>query len=681
MKHLLLALQIWLITLPAAFAQTFWEDANGPEGVNIVRLKYDPQGIVYGEDYGFPVKTIFRSEDAGFHWTPINYPNASPAIKYFDIGLDGTVFGWADNYIDRYYSKDHGDSWSLVNVPGGEYGHMTSNSEGAILMTVGNSIIRTYDNVLWDTLFQIPLDTTQWFNIGFQFGQIGWLSDGRIVAESYYGFNPSSQNISFLISDDDGINWDTFLNPSLSPLGLTLMPNGKFVEINDDYQLCISNLGEAPICLSPPFSTPDAHVANFVVTDSGRLIVTNIEDALFSDDDGASWQAHPLGIEWSLTHEPLPGGYLLRRSFWSGHTTRSSDLGQHWYKVGRGTDRAWSYDWVFKTNERVFAISEGLWRSLDGGSNWELLIEDSLNTNHTFYNLALAPNGDLYALSNQGLYRTTDDGNTLQFIPIDSAFGKSYRVAIHPQTGDIYLTGQKLLRSLDQGQSWVVVNSTQSFFTQPIVFHPNGTLYCTRNKLIRSENNGFTWKEVTVSPTPAYNSFDWVKVLPDGKIVAIGNSGYAISSDDGLSWQRRDVPISPGTYAINALPVLPSTLATGIIHLAIAPDQTLWTCSDGDGHFKSASPTVRVSNPSDSAVGFDLSPNPADEVLRLTLNEALTSDASVALYNVAGQRVRSWNLAAGNSFLSLQVADLPDGVYAVSIENEAVRGVQKVVIR
>ena len=78
---------------------------------------------------------------------------------------------------------------------------------------------------------------------------------------------------------------------------------------------------------------------------------------------------------------------------------------------------------------------------------------------------------------------------------------------------------------------------------------------------------------------------------------------------------------------------------------------------------------------------FELSPNPADEVLRLSIGEPLAAEALVSMYNAAGQRVGSWTLAAGNTFLSLQIADLPEGVYAVSIENEAVKGVKKVVLR
>ncbi|MDO8365217.1 MAG: M12 family metallo-peptidase [Saprospiraceae bacterium] len=113
-------------------------------------------------------------------------------------------------------------------------------------------------------------------------------------------------------------------------------------------------------------------------------------------------------------------------------------------------------------------------------------------------------------------------------------------------------------------------------------------------------------------------------------------------------------------------------------------DEFRFVVSDGEGGMATGtyqiSPLVGTKDPL-SGLAFNLSPNPANDVLRLSINETLTSDALVSMYNTAGQRVRTWSLAAGNTFLTMQIADLPDGVYAVSIENETVRGVKKVVVR
>ena len=113
-------------------------------------------------------------------------------------------------------------------------------------------------------------------------------------------------------------------------------------------------------------------------------------------------------------------------------------------------------------------------------------------------------------------------------------------------------------------------------------------------------------------------------------------------------------------------------------------DEFRFVVSDGEGGMATGvfhiSPLVGTKDLLNGLV-FELAPNPADEILRLSVNEPLVSDAQVSMYNAAGQRVRFWALAAGAKNLSMDINDLPQGVYAVTIENEAVRGVRKVVVR
>ncbi|MFN0215998.1 MAG: reprolysin-like metallopeptidase [Saprospiraceae bacterium] len=113
-------------------------------------------------------------------------------------------------------------------------------------------------------------------------------------------------------------------------------------------------------------------------------------------------------------------------------------------------------------------------------------------------------------------------------------------------------------------------------------------------------------------------------------------------------------------------------------------DDFRFVVSDGEGGMATGvfqiSPLVNTKDLL-SNLAFDLSPNPADAVIRLSLQEPLLSEARISMYNTAGQQLRSWTLGAGSAFLSMQIADLPKGVYAVSIENESVKGVKKVVLR
>jgi subtilisin-like proprotein convertase family protein len=106
--------------------------------------------------------------------------------------------------------------------------------------------------------------------------------------------------------------------------------------------------------------------------------------------------------------------------------------------------------------------------------------------------------------------------------------------------------------------------------------------------------------------------------------------------------------------------------------------------ADGEGGMDQGtfvvSPTVGTQNPL-GGLSFHVAPNPANDVLQLIVNEMLEEDAQVNLYNTAGQIMKSWNMAAGTTQITLQIQELPEGVYALSVANGAVRGVKKVVKR
>lgn len=113
-------------------------------------------------------------------------------------------------------------------------------------------------------------------------------------------------------------------------------------------------------------------------------------------------------------------------------------------------------------------------------------------------------------------------------------------------------------------------------------------------------------------------------------------------------------------------------------------DAFRFVVSDGEGGMATGtfviSPLVNNFEPGKN-LSFDLSPNPAKDVLRLTLGEPLNADATITMYNAAGQRVSTWVMASGATVQTLHVTDLPEGMYLVVLENDAVKGVRRVVLR
>ena len=106
--------------------------------------------------------------------------------------------------------------------------------------------------------------------------------------------------------------------------------------------------------------------------------------------------------------------------------------------------------------------------------------------------------------------------------------------------------------------------------------------------------------------------------------------------------------------------------------------------SDGEGGFVEGTfvikAAVRAFEPA-QRLAFDLAPNPATESLRISFGESLSSDARVSMFNTAGQQLRSLALPSGTLSYLLDVANLPDGVYIVTVQNERASGARKVVVR
>jgi hypothetical protein len=83
MKKLLTLVFIAFI-LNIAFTQSFWERANGPNGLNVSKLYYSPQGEVYARDFN---DRTFRSLDNGLSWQEIFGPEPGIDIRNLRVGF------------------------------------------------------------------------------------------------------------------------------------------------------------------------------------------------------------------------------------------------------------------------------------------------------------------------------------------------------------------------------------------------------------------------------------------------------------------------------------------------------------------------------------------------------------------------------------------------------------------
>lgn len=113
-------------------------------------------------------------------------------------------------------------------------------------------------------------------------------------------------------------------------------------------------------------------------------------------------------------------------------------------------------------------------------------------------------------------------------------------------------------------------------------------------------------------------------------------------------------------------------------------DQFRFAATDGNGGLVADIFKIQPIVSAKEAVknlAFAMSPNPAEQSVRLFFNEALPEDTQVSLINMAGQVVQNWQVSTGAVAQLLNLQGLPGGIYVVAVQNASGNGVQKLVIR
>ena len=233
--------------------------------------------------------------------------------------------------------------------------------------------------------------------------------------------------------------------------------------------------------------------------------------------------------------------------------------------------------------------NEGVHRSTDGGETWVLTSEDLRG--ETVTALAIHPNGDLYAGTASGVFRSSDSGaswakvylGNVQSLAIDPQNGDLFAglssrddgtvvhssdngvtweafsaglndvgtlpsLAVSAATGDLFLatSDSGVFRSTDRGESWHSVNQgITALEIRAVAVHPNGSVFVGTGKdttfavhdeyIYRSEDNGETWTRVYNRTFVGVRTFSFNAA---GNIFASTRRGVLRSTDDGSTWQE-----------------------------------------------------------------------------------------------------------------------------------------------
>jgi len=258
------------------------------------------------------------------------------------------------------------------------------------------------------------------------------------------------------------------------------------------------------------------------------------------------------------------------------------------------------------TPTTLYAASEsiGLFRSLDSGNNWKLVLAD-IGYGHTTAVDTLSPQTMYVARWRRGFARSEDGGDTWTALAPPGLSNALINAAFTPPTisGTVYIATNDngLWKSQDRGQTWVDwTNGLTDTLVTAMAFHPTDvlTMYVgtEQGNVFRSANGGLSWEfvgqpdatisQLAVNPFGAhelwavgnmyrgflwkYDSGTWVDILAgtgitrgvtiafdqniSGTIWIGAQGGVYTSTDDGQTWTP------PGTWTddrIGALAIHP----------------------------------------------------------------------------------------------------------------------------
>ncbi|GIV36214.1 MAG: hypothetical protein KatS3mg032_0593 [Cyclobacteriaceae bacterium] len=209
------------------------------------------------------------------------------------------------------------------------------------------------------------------------------------------------------------------------------------------------------------------------------------------------------------------------------------------------------------------SVAGGVWKTTNGGTSWTLITPDLPNLATTV--LAMAPSnhnviylgtgegfGNVDHVSGNGMYKSSDRGQTWQYLPATAGFSDVNRIIIDPASENTVLaaTNRGIFRTTDGGTTWTQTSSRTNI--QDLRHTPGNfnIQYAAQHDVgvLKSVDGGLTWTvantgmnitgrvEIAISPVNPLRVF----ASAEGSLSATGSDLY-MSDDGATTWSLVDV--------------------------------------------------------------------------------------------------------------------------------------------
>jgi photosystem II stability/assembly factor-like uncharacterized protein len=548
---LLYAKTICLIALFIILNKTVhaqWQKTAGPAGMN-VNTFYQRGDVLFA---GTTPRGVFKSSDHGVTWVAAN--NGITERNVFSLTANSQfLFAGTDSGVFR--SPDNGVTWQRANF-GIEskfvYSFLFAN--GFLFAGTSGGLYKSSNNgASWTDANGSALNSSIIHDITF--------SAPHLIA--------SADNLIFY-SDDNGNSWNyNSRSPFILGNNPSFFTNGDSIIITSGPVIFRSFDGGINWGRSINVST-DATIDGIVT--AGKYIVAGTPSGLFySPNFGASWQsiaAHGIRHGKYFDHKFYRSGSNFLLAYDEIGIGYSSDSGRNWNYTLQGFPPAASIDdaLTFSNNTLLSGThGDGVYKSTNAGNTWTKIgTSNNLDTlsNSNIFSILRTNNVILAGTCGNGLYRSADNGVTWSHITagLPNQQGTGF-LCVHAlaKTNTAILTGtdQGLFYSNDVGLTW---NATSLNGKDVVGVAANDSVACAAienfigpSEIYRSVNNPSLWNVVLQA-----SGEDWTTMASDGKshfyAGTLMTSNW-VSNNNGVTWQTVGTGIPPGSgaYAIGVL--------------------------------------------------------------------------------------------------------------------------------
>ena len=427
-----------------------WTDIDLPENQ---RTNMEFTSATEGYYFANTTNNLIKTTDGGSSWAATGYahPTSIRYFTYFDEQV-GFLFD-QDNKV--FKTTNGGQTWTDMNTVG-----LTSSTR--VFTAISPTQVRAVS--VTDNLWESDDSGTTWTNSALSDGDgifvkqkyhrqggeywlvsnmseifysaagfTNWQSgipaerndiDAIVMTENEVGYAVNGSG-TLLKTTNNGDDWNAITtSPELSRgVQLAELPDGRIMGIFSSSFPLVSSDGGATWTDYLSSSAIDFFDSSrpraYALLPGGRQYFMNFDKAVYSDDNGASWNLLLHAANTSIGQLYFFNDNLgFAAGTGGGQMARTTDGGLNWENITENTPTTQPLNEFYFTDEDNGIVFNGSrsYRTADGGDTWS----SDVSLPGT-YDLVVAPNGDLFANefasgNNAEYWRSQDNGATWQSV-------------------------------------------------------------------------------------------------------------------------------------------------------------------------------------------------------------------------------------------------------------------------